>query len=66
MAFLRANRLAIVLVTFGAIVTIAVGLGSRSTTAVVYTGGAIGVLVGAAIAAGQRGETGTGKKKRRP
>jgi hypothetical protein len=49
--WLRQYWLVIAVVIAGAVAVLAIGLGGGSTTAVMWAGGLIGVLVGAAIAA---------------
>lgn len=64
-AFIRRNRFVVALIVVGAIVELAVSLRSDSTTAVVYTGAIIGVLIGGVISLSQREKDSPGGKKRR-
>ena len=64
-AFIRRNRFVVALIVIGAIVVLAVSLRSGSTTAVVYTGAIIGVLIGGVISFSQREKDAPSEKKRK-
>jgi succinate-acetate transporter protein len=50
MAWLRDNWFVVVAVAIGAAAVLIIGLASENSTAIMWAGGAVGVLVGVAIA----------------
>jgi hypothetical protein len=50
MAWLRDNWFVVVAVAIGAVAVLIIGLASENSTAIMWAGGAVGVLVGVAIA----------------
>ncbi len=65
MAWLQKNRLTAVLIAVGAVLMIAIGFAVESTTAVMWYGGLIGVLIGGVIAMTQSRQSGSkGKRKK--
>lgn len=65
MAWLQKNRLTAVLIAVGAVLMIAIGFAVESTTAVMWYGGLIGVLIGGVIAMTQsRQSNSKGKRKK--
>ncbi len=65
MAWLQKNRLTAVLIAVGAVLMIAIGFAVESTTAVMWYGGLIGVLIGGVIAMTQsRQSSSKGKRKK--
>lgn len=65
MTWLQKNKLTAVLIAVGAALMLAVGFAVESTTAVMWYGGLIGVLIGGVIAITQSRESGSKNKRKK-